>query len=366
MVAHGTVETPVFMPVGTQATVKTLVPDELARAGARVLLANTYHLCLRPGVELIRRAGGLHRFMAWNGALLTDSGGFQIVSLADLARLDDDGVTFRSHIDGSQHRFTPETAIDAQESIGADIAMAFDQPIRWGASREEAQEAADRSAAWAERCLRAHRRADQQVFGICQGGFDPADRRESAQRLASLGFQGNAVGGLSVGEPKDLLGPLLDASLSALPEDRPRYVMGVGAPEDLIDAIGRGADMFDCVLPTRLGRNGAYFHPEGRRNILNARYRDDLAPLVPGCDCPACQTFSTAYVHHLFRAREILGLRLLSLHNISFLVTLMVDARAAIGESSFSEFAADFLSRYRTTTGQARSRSSPPGRMPRL
>ncbi len=337
------------MPVGTQATVKTLLPEELARVGTRVLLANTYHLCLRPGVELIRQAGGLHRFMAWSGAILTDSGGFQVVSLADLARIDDDGVTFRSHIDGSQHRFTPESAIGAQESIGADIAMAFDQPVRWGASREETRDATERSAAWAERCLRSHRRTDQQLFGICQGGFDPADRRESARRMAALGFQGNAVGGLSVGEPKNLLGPLLDASLGALPEDRPRYVMGIGAPDDLVDAIGRGADMFDCVLPTRLGRNGAYFHPDGRRNILNARYRDDFAPLVPGCDCTACQTFSTAYLHHLFRAREILGLRLLSLHNIRFLITLVANARAAIETGSFTAFAADFLSRYKTS-----------------
>ncbi|HEY3080824.1 MAG TPA: tRNA guanosine(34) transglycosylase Tgt [Chloroflexota bacterium] len=343
---HGPVETPVFMPVGTQATVKTLAPSELRDVEARFVLANTYHLFLRPGGDLIERLGGLHRFMAWDGPILTDSGGFQVVSLADRRTVDEDGVTFRSHVDGSTLRFTPESVIAIEEQLGADVAMAFDQPPSWPTTPEAAAEATARTHGWAMRCRRAHRRPDQALFGICQGGFEASARRESARLIAGLDFHGNAIGGLSVGEPKELLWPLLEASLADLPAGKPRYVMGLGAPEDLLAAIALGADMFDCVLPTRLGRNGAFFTPEGRRNIGNARFREDPGRLDPTCDCYCCRTFSTAYLHHLFRVEEILGLRLLSLHNVRFLIRLVGAARAAIRAGGFASFAADWVAGY--------------------
>src|SRR5919204_316372 len=344
--SHGPAETPAFMPVGTQATVKTLAPTELREIGARFVLANTYHVFLRPGPDLVERLGGLHGFMAWDGPILTDSGGFQVVSLADLRTVDADGVTFRSHIDGSTLRFSPESVVAVQAQLGADVAMAFDHPPKWPTTPESAAEATARTHRWAERCRRAHRRPGQALFGICQGGFEAAARRDSARAIAGLDFPGNAVGGLSVGEPKELLWPLLAASLGELPPDRPRYVMGLGAPEDLLAAIALGADMFDCVLPTRLGRNGAYFHPEGRRNIANARFRAEDGPLDPSCDCYACRTFSTAYVHHLVRVEEILGLRLLSLHNLRFLIRLVEGAGAAISSGDLAAYAEQFLARY--------------------
>jgi queuine tRNA-ribosyltransferase len=347
---HGPVETPVFMPVGTQATVKTLAPTELGEIGARFVLANTYHLFLRPGADLVERLGGLHRFMAWDGPILTDSGGFQVVSLAGRRTVDEDGVTFRSHIDGSTLRFTPESVMDVEAQLGADVAMAFDQPPAWPTTPDAAAEATARTHRWAERCRRAHRRPGQALFGICQGGFETEARRASARFVASLDFTGNAVGGLSVGEPKELLWPLLEASLAELPADRPRYVMGLGAPEDLLAAIALGADMFDCVLPTRLGRNGAFFTPEGRRNIDNARFREEFRPLDPTCDCYCCRTFSTAYVHHLVRVEEILGLRLLSLHNVRFLIRLVAAARRAILAGDLAAFAADWVGRYAPET----------------
>jgi queuine tRNA-ribosyltransferase len=344
--AHGPVETPVFMPVGTQATVKTLGPDDLSAVGARFVLANAYHLYLRPGAELVERMGGLHRFMAWDGPILTDSGGFQVVSLSKLRKVDEEGVTFRSHVDGARLRFTPESVMETERRLGADVAMAFDHPPSWGMTPAEAEEATARTHRWAERCQRAHTGGEQALFGICQGGFDAAARRASAEVVASLGFAGNAVGGLSVGEPKELFLPLLEASLDRLPEDRPRYVMGIGAPDDLLGGIALGADMFDCVLPTRLGRNGAFFTPDGRRNIDNARFREAPGPLDPSCDCYCCGTFSTAYVHHLVRVGEILGLRLLSLHNVRFLIRLLGDARAAIEAGGFASFAREWLARY--------------------
>lgn len=334
------------MPVGTQATVKTLSPDELRAVGARFVLANTYHLFLRPGSRLIAELGGLHAFMAWHGPVLTDSGGFQVISLASMRKIDEDGVTFRSHVDGSTLRFTPESVVQTQAELGADVAMAFDSPPSWGMSPEEQAGASARTHRWAERCLRAHQRADQMMFGICQGGFESSPRAESARVIGSLGFPGHAVGGLSVGEPKSVLYPMLASSLASLPPDRPRYVMGLGAPEDLIVAIALGADMFDCVLPTRLGRNGAFFTRDGRRNIDNARFRDQRGPLDPSCDCYCCRTFSTAYVHHLVRVQEIFGLRLLSLHNVRFLIQLTEQARAAIHTGSYAEFARAFLARY--------------------
>jgi queuine tRNA-ribosyltransferase len=343
---HGPVETPVFMPVGTQATVKTLAPTELRELGARFVLANTYHLFLRPGSELIARLGGLHRFMGWDGPILTDSGGFQVVSLADLRRIDADGVTFKSHLDGSTLRLTPEIVMRIEMELGADVAMTFDTPPSWPSTREEAETATTRTHRWAERCQRAHARADQMLFGICQGGFDEGLRRESARAIGAMAFAGCAVGGLSVGEPKEVLWPMMEASLAELPADRPRYVMGLGAPEDLLAAIALGADMFDCVLPTRLGRNGAYFHPEGRRNVTNARYREEAGPLDPTCDCYACRTFTTAYVHHLVRVEEILGLRLLSLHNLRFLIRLVEGAAAAISAGDLAAYAEEILARY--------------------
>jgi queuine tRNA-ribosyltransferase len=343
---HGPVETPVFMPVGTRATVKTLAPDELRTIGARVVLANTYHLFLRPGAELIAELGGLHRFMAWDGPILTDSGGFQVISLADLRTIDDGGVTFKSHVDGSTLRFTPESVMATEELLGADIAMAFDHPPGWGTSPADWAEATRRTHLWAERCRASHKRADQMLFGICQGGFDAAGRRASAEIVAGLDFPGHAIGGLSVGEPKDVLFPMLAASLAPLPPDRPRYVMGLGAPDDLIAAIALGADMFDCVLPTRLGRTGAFFTPDGRRNLVNAQFRRTPGPLDADCDCYACRTFSTAYLHHLIRVDEILGLRMLSLHNLRFLIRLVEGARREIARGTYRAYAADFLARY--------------------
>jgi queuine tRNA-ribosyltransferase len=334
------------MPVGTQATVKTLAPDELRAIGTRFVLANTYHLFLRPGSRLIAELGGLHAFMAWDGPILTDSGGFQVISLAALRKVDEDGVTFKSHVDGTTLRFTPESVMATEAELGADVAMAFDSPPSWGSSPREQAAATARTHRWAERCLRAHGRNGQMLFGICQGGFEESTRVESARWIGSLGFPGHAVGGLSVGEPKEVLYPMLAASLAALPADRPRYVMGLGAPEDLVAAIGLGADMFDCVLPTRLGRNGAFFTPEGRRNIDNARFREVPSPLDATCDCYCCRTFSTAYVHHLVRVEEILGLRLLSLHNVRFLIRLTEAARAAIQQGAYRDFAIEFLGRY--------------------
>ncbi len=351
---HGPVETPVFMPVGTQATVKALAPDELRAIGASFVLANTYHLFLRPGPDLIAQLGGLHRFMAWDGPILTDSGGFQVISLADLRKIDESGVTFKSHVDGTTLKLSPESVMEVEAKLGADVAMAFDTPPRWGTDPTEWKASTARTHRWAERCLRAHARADQVLFGICQGGFDAAARADSARTVGSLGFPGHAVGGLSVGEPKDVLFPMLAASLGALPCDRPRYVMGLGAPEDLVAAVGLGADMFDCVLPTRLGRNGAFFTPEGRRNIDNARFRAEAAPLDHTCDCYCCRTFSTAYLHHLVRVEEILGLRLLSLHNVRFLVRLMERARAAVRAGAYRAFADDFLGRYAPDSASTR------------
>ena len=344
--ARGPVETPVFMPVGTQATVKTLSPEELHAIGARFVLANTYHLYLRPGAELVERMGGLHRFMGWDGPILTDSGGFQVVSLSQLRKVDQDGVTFKSHVDGATLRFTPESVMETERQLGADVAMAFDHPPSWGMTPEEAADATARTHAWAERCRRAHGGGGQDLFGICQGGFDAAARRASAEVIASLDFVGNAVGGLSVGEPKELFLPLLEASLDGLPADRPRYVMGIGAPEDLLGGIALGADMFDCVMPTRLGRNGAFFTPDGRRNIDNARFREAPGPLDPTCDCYCCRSFSTSYVHHLVRVGEILGLRLMSLHNVRFLIRLVGQARAAVQAGHLAAFTREWLARY--------------------
>lgn len=333
--AHGLVETPAFMPVGTQATVKALTPDEVSQLGAQVILGNTYHLALRPGAERIASLGGLHRFMGWERAILTDSGGFQVFSLDHLVRVDDDGATFRSHLDGSEQRFTPESVMQIQRLLGSDIAMAFDQPVPWGASPDASRIALERTHRWAERCLQAPRAEGQLRFGITQGGFDRSLRAESARTLAAMPFDGFGIGGLSFGEPKPLTYELLALQTAILPRDRPRYLMGVGTPADFIEAIARGVDMFDCVLPTRLARNGSVLTRGGRINLRNRRFIEDAGPLDPDCDCYSCARFSRAYLRHLFMAGEILAHRLASIHNLRMLVRLVDELRVAIGTGRF-------------------------------
>ncbi|HZS93362.1 MAG TPA: tRNA guanosine(34) transglycosylase Tgt [Chloroflexota bacterium] len=353
--AHGAVETPVFMPVGTQATVKTLSPDELRAAGARIILGNTYHLYLRPGSDLIDDLGGMHRFMAWDRSILTDSGGFQVFSLGHLRTLDEDGVTFRSHLDGSPHRFTPESVVRIQEELGSDIAMVLDECTPYPATEDEARESFERTTRWAERARVAHRRDDQAQFGIVQGGMYPHLRRESAGQLVALDFPGYGIGGLSVGEPKELFYEMLAVSAAALPEEKPRYLMGVGAPEDLFEGVAHGVDMFDCVLQTRLGRNGALFTRDGRINIRNARFRRDVGPVDSWCDCYTCHTFSLAYLHHLFRAGELLGHRLASLHNVRWTIKLVEEMRERIVAGTFDDFHREFLARYKPTSETVRT-----------
>ncbi|RMF31307.1 MAG: tRNA guanosine(34) transglycosylase Tgt [Chloroflexi bacterium] len=334
---HGPVETPVFAPVGTHGTVKAMSPQDLHQVGATLVLANTYHLYLRPGDERIARLGGLHRFMGWDGPLLTDSGGFQVFSLGELRELDDEGVTFRSHLDGSIHRLTPEKAIRIQENLGADIIMALDEcpePLDYAYNVE----ALERTHRWAERCREAHRREDQALFGIVQGGVFPDLRRKSAAFLTALDFPGYAIGGLSVGEPKAQTYAMLDLLDPLLPADRPRYLMGVGTPEDLVEGVARGVDIFDCVLPTRMARHGAALTRTGRLNMRNARFAEDPAPLDPTCTCYTCQHFSRAYLRHLVRNNEILGHHLLTRHNLHTLIQLMREIRAAILTGRFQPF----------------------------
>ena len=329
---HGDLLTPVFAPVGTQATVKTLTPAQLGELGATLVLSNTYHLYLRPGDELVAKLGGLHQFMQWSSPLLTDSGGYQVFSLTQTRKVDNDGVTFRSHIDGSIHRFTPEKSIAIQENLGADIIMAFDECAE-PYDRQYNEQAVQRTHAWAERSLRAHGRADQALFGILQGGVFPDLRAASAQFIASLGFPGNAIGGLSVGETKQETHAMLDIVMETLPEDKPRYLMGVGTPEDLLNGIARGVDIFDCVLPTRLARHHSVFVPEGRLNLMNAVFAADSRPIDEGCRCYTCQHFSRAYLRHLVAAKEMLAGTLLSIHNLHALISIVNDVRAAIIEN---------------------------------
>jgi len=344
---HGLIETPVFMPVGTRATVKSLTPDELKACGAAIILGNTYHLYLRPGSSLIRDLGGLHRFMSWDRCTLTDSGGFQVFSLGHLRDIDEEGVTFRSHLDGSPHMFTPEKVVRIQEELGPDIAMVLDECTPYPATRDDARLSFERTSRWAERALAAHRRPDQALFGIAQGGMYANLRRESASQIVAFDFPGYAIGGLSVGEPKAMFYEMMGVSALALPEDKPRYVMGVGAPEDLFEAVTSGIDMFDCVLQTRLGRNGALFTRDGRVNIRNARFRSDERPVDPWCDCYTCHTFTSAYLHHLFRAEELLAYRLASLHNVRWTIKLVEEMRASIRQGVFLEFRDAFLRNYR-------------------
>jgi queuine tRNA-ribosyltransferase len=347
--AHGDVPTPIFMPVGTQATVKTVSPLELEDLGAHIILSNTYHLFLRPGADLVAELGGLHRFMDWNHPILTDSGGFQVFSLGHLRRLDDDGAIFKSHIDGALHRFTPERATEVQEQLGADIIMAFDECAAPQADEAYARTAMERTHRWAERCQSTHKRADQALFGIVQGGMYPALRAESARTLAGMDFPGYGIGGLAVGEAKPLTWTMLETVTAILPSDKPRYLMGVGAPEDLLDGVARGVDMFDCVLPTRIARNGALFTRTGRLNIRNTACTRDARPIEDGCQCYTCRHFSRAYLRHLFKAEEILGLRLMTIHNLHFLLDLMRRIRQSILDSEFSAFRQGFLEGYRLT-----------------
>jgi queuine tRNA-ribosyltransferase len=328
---HGVVETPQFMPVGTNATVKALDPDEIAGAGATIILANTYHLYLRPGHERIERFGGLHTFMAWDRPILTDSGGYQVVSLGDLRIVDEDGVTFRSHIDGSTHRFTPEHAIAVQEALGSDVAVAFDQPVMPSSPRDVVADATARTHRWAERSLAAHRREDQALFGIVQGGLDPELRAESTRFIASLPFAGICLGGLAGDETPEQRDATLDLAIPLLDGDpRPRYVMGLGSPADLLEAVHRGVDLFDSVLPARVARNGQLWIPGGRLNIRNQRHLDDPAPVQEDCPCQLCRRLSRAYLAHLFRADELLAYRLATCHNLTFTLDFMARIRAAI------------------------------------
>ncbi len=333
---HGNLRTPLFAPVGTQATVKTLSPAQVHDVGATLILANTYHLYLRPGADLVHDFGGLHEFMAWSGPILTDSGGFQVFSLSRSRRIDDQGVIFKSHIDGSIHEFTPEKSIAVQENLGADIIMAFDE-CSDPADRSYSTIAMQRTHRWAERCLRAKTRSDQALFGIVQGGTDPALRLESAVFIAGLQTPGIAIGGLSVGETKAEMHNMLDVVTEALPRQKPRYLMGVGTPEDLIDAVARGVDIFDCVLPTRLARHHAAFSPEGRLNLLNSAFARDERPIDAGCDCYTCRTFSRGYLRHLIAAGELLAGSLLSIHNLRALIRLMEAMRTAIQDGTFQD-----------------------------
>jgi queuine tRNA-ribosyltransferase len=342
---HGALKTPVFAPVGTQATVKAVTPAQLRELGATLVLSNTYHLYLRPGADLVAEMGGLHQFMQWPNPMLTDSGGFQVFSLAGIRKIDDDGVTFKSHIDGSMHRFTPESAIGIEEKLGTDIIMAFDEcapPY----DRDYNMRAMQRTHAWAQRCIEAKRRSDQALFGIVQGGVFPDLRAQSAEFIASLGFPGHAIGGLSVGETKPEMHAMIEAVNAILPPDKPRYLMGVGSPEDLINGVLRGIDIFDCVLPTRLARHQAAMTHNGRMNLMNAGFAHDQRPIDEGCGCYACENFTRAYLRHLIVAKEILASTLISIHNLHTLVSLMTRARQAIEAGVFEAFAADYLENY--------------------
>jgi queuine tRNA-ribosyltransferase len=347
---HGAVETPVFMPVGTRATVKGLTPAQLVEAGARIVLGNTYHLTLRPGDDVIAELGGLHRFMGWEGPILTDSGGFQLYSLATgaacVSRITDRGASFRSHIDGALLELTPERAVAIQENLGSDIAMCLDECPPADTSPEYLRESVRRTLLWAERCRAAHRRPDQALFAIVQGGLDLDLRAECAAGLRAMDFPGYALGGFSVGETPAQMAAALEPSAALLPADRPRYLMGVGRPEDILAAVRAGMDMFDCVLPTRNGRNAMAFTDEGPIRIRNACHRRDPRPLESGCPCGVCRGFSRAYLHHLFMAREMLGPTLLSLHNVAFYCRLMAEVRQAIREGRLAELAAVRLARW--------------------
>jgi queuine tRNA-ribosyltransferase len=349
---RGVIETPAFMPVGTQGTVKGMLPGQLREVGAQIILANTYHLYLRPGHELVRRLGGLHRFMQWDGPILTDSGGFQVFSLGDLRRIEEEGVRFQSHLDGSAHQLTPENSIAIQEALDADIMMVFDECIPYPAERRYVEASTARSARWAARSKAARTDPTAALFGIVQGGMEQELRRRSAEQLVETGFDGYALGGLSVGEMAELMYQVMEWTLPLLPADQPRYVMGVGTPENLVEAVARGADMFDCVMPTRNARNGVLFTSFGKLSIKQNRYREDDGPLDPECNCMVCQRFSRAYLRHLYQSNEILSSVLNTWHNLYYYLLLMRRMREALEAGTFGEFRSDFYRR-RMATGEA-------------
>lgn len=346
--SHGTVTTPVFMPVGTQATVKTVTPDELLSTGVQVILCNSYHLYLRPGDKLIKKAGGLHSFMNWNNPILTDSGGYQVFSLRQLRKISEEGVEFQSHIDGSKHFFTPEKIIEIQKNLGADIIMCFDECPPYPCSYDYARQSSQLTLRWAQRCKKAflQEAGEQALFGIVQGSTYQDLRHDSAQKIQETGFDGYALGGLSVGEPKDVMYDIFDKILPCLPEDKPRYLMGIGKPEDLWDSVEMGVDMFDCVMPTRNARNGQVFTSCGKVVITNAQYKEDFSPLDANCDCYTCRNYTRAYIHHLFSSGELLGLRLNTLHNLYFMIKLMTIIRESIRDDNFKQQKQQFFALY--------------------
>jgi queuine tRNA-ribosyltransferase len=353
---HGSFETPMFMPVGTLATVKTLSPEELKEMGAGIILSNTYHLWLRPGHEIVKEAGGLHKFMNWDRGILTDSGGFQVFSLSEFRKIEEEGVYFRNHLNGDKLFLSPENAMEIQNALGPDIMMAFDECPPYPATYEYMKQSVERTSRWAERCLKAHKRPNEQgLFGIVQGGEFEDLRKQSAQDLVSLDFPGYAVGGLSVGEPKDVMNRVLEFTTPLLPANKPRYLMGVGSPDSLIDGVIRGIDMFDCVLPTRIGRNGTVMTSEGRVVIKNAQYARDFTPLDPNCDCYTCRNYTRAYIRHLIKCDETFGIRLTSYHNVYFLIKLMEQVRQAIREDRLGDFREEFFERYGFNKPNARN-----------
>ena len=343
---HGVIETPVFMPVGTQATVKTMTPDELKENNAQIILGNTYHLYLRPGHELVKEAGGLHKFMNWDRPILTDSGGFQVFSLGELRKIKEEGVTFRSHLDGSKHLFSPERVMEVEEAIGADIAMAFDECTPYPTDYNYAKNSMERTTRWLERCIKVHTREDQALFGIIQGSMYKDLRTESAKAVTSFDLPGYAIGGLSVGEPAETMYEMLDINTDIMPINKPRYLMGVGAADNLVEGVKLGVDMFDCVLPTRIARNGTVMTKHGKLVVRNAEYAHDFRPLEEGCGCYACRNFTRAYIRHLIKSGEVLGIRLTTIHNIYFLTNLMKEIRTAILEDRYPEFITEFYANF--------------------
>ena len=343
---HGDIQTPVFMPVGTQATVKSMTPEELKEIGAQIILSNTYHLYLRPGQDIVKEAGGLHKFMNWDRPILTDCGGFQVFSLAALRTITEDGVEFRSHLDGSKHFFSPESVIKTEEDLGADIIMSFDECVEYPASYEYTKQSMKRTTRWAKRCKAAQKRDDQAIFGIIQGGFYEDLRKQSAEDLIALDFPGYAIGGISVGEPKEEFLKMLYFTAPLMPENKPRYLMGVGTPDYLIESALAGIDMCDCVLPTRIARNGTAMTWNGKVVVRNATYERDWGPLDPECDCYTCKNYTRAYIRHLIKTNEILGVRLLSIHNINFLTKLMEKVRIEIEHDNLLEFKKEFYKKY--------------------
>ena len=341
---HGVFKTPMFMPVGTQATVKTVTPEELEEMGSQIILSNTYHLFLRPGTELIHEAGELHRFMNWNKGILTDSGGFQVFSLGAMRKITEEGVYFRSFLDGSKQFLSPEISIRAQEDLGSDIAMAFDECIPYPADYEYARKSTERTTRWAKRCIKAHQRTDRGIFGIIQGGMYKDLRKQSAMEISSMPFDGVAVGGLSVGEPHDLM---LEETTQWMPKGKARYLMGVGTPDCLVEGVARGVDMFDCVFPTRVARNGMAMIHTGRMNMKNKQYERDFRPIEESCGCYTCRNYTRAYIRHLYKSEELLAFRLVTIHNLYFLLQFMRDMREAIVQGNFSEFREHFMEHYK-------------------